>query len=157
MLTGDTASIGEQIGRDLGIHDVYAGLLPEQKVDRLEQIARQTPKGRNVVFVGDGINDAPVLVRADIGMSMGALGSDAAIEAADVVLMTDHPSKVADAIQIARKTKRIVWQNIFFAFAVKLAVLALSAAGMAFALGRRLRRYRGGPDRHLQRHPGAQP
>jgi len=135
MLTGDTAAIGEQIGRDLGIHEVYAGLLPEQKVDHLEQIARQTPKGRNVVFVGDGINDAPVLVRADIGMSMGALGSDAAIEAADVVLMTDHPSKVADAIQIARKTKRIVWQNIVFAFAVKLAVLALSAAGMASLWG----------------------
>ena len=88
-----------------------------------------------MVFVGDGINDAPVLVRADIGMSMGALGSDAAIEAADVVLMTDHPSKVADAIQIARKTKRIVWQNIVFAFAVKLAVLALSAAGMASLWG----------------------
>ena len=131
MLTGDTRAVGEQIAAELGIDDVRANLLPDQKVAELERLEQaKTGKGK-LVFVGDGINDAPVLARADVGIAMGGLGSDAAIEAADVVLMTDQPSKVAEAIRLARRTNQIVLQNIAFAFVVKFAVLAMSAGGIA--------------------------
>jgi Cd2+/Zn2+-exporting ATPase len=131
MLTGDSRAVGERIGRELGIDAVYAELLPHQKVERLEELsADKTGKGK-VVFVGDGINDAPVLARSDIGVAMGGLGSDAAIEAADVVLMTDEPSKLVDAILIAKKTRRIVWQNVIFSLGVKGVILVLGAMGAA--------------------------
>ncbi len=131
MLTGDKKVVGERIAAELGLDEVFSELLPEQKVEKLEELKRnKTTKGA-VVFVGDGINDAPVLLRADVGVAMGGLGSDAAIEAADVVLMTDEPKKLADAIEIAHRTKRIIWQNIIFALAVKLAVLILGAGGLA--------------------------
>ena len=131
MLTGDTKAVGEAVARQLGLDEVYTQLLPAGKVSRVEELmAQKSPKGA-LAFVGDGINDAPVLARADIGIAMGALGSDAAIEAADVVLMDDKPSKLADAIRIARKTLAIVRQNIVFALAVKLLVLLLGAFGVA--------------------------
>jgi Cd2+/Zn2+-exporting ATPase len=131
MLTGDSRAAGEKIGRELGVDSIYAELLPHQKVEKFEYLERaKTGKG-NLVFVGDGINDAPVLARADVGIAMGGVGSDAAIEAADVVLMTDEPSKIPDAILIAKKTRRIVWQNIAFALGVKIVVLALGAMGIA--------------------------
>ena len=131
MLTGDNKLVGETIARQLGLDEVYAELLPDQKVEKLEMLEKQkTTKGK-LLFVGDGINDAPVLARADVGVAMGGLGSDAAIEAADVVVMTDEPSKLVDAIKIAKRTRRIVWQNIFFAFGVKAVVLVLGAGGMA--------------------------
>jgi len=131
MFTGDSRVSGEMIGRQLGLDEVHAELLPHQKVEKLEQIYKEkSPKGK-IVFVGDGINDAPVLARADIGVAMGGLGSDAAIEAADVVLMTDEPLKLANAIKIAKKTRLIVWQNIIFALAVKGLVLFLGAGGAA--------------------------
>ena len=131
MLTGDTKETGERVARELGIDRVYAGLLPADKVERVEQLLQQaSPKGK-LAFVGDGINDAPVLARADIGIAMGGLGSDAAIEAADVVIMTDEPSKLATAMKISQKTLRIVRQNIVLALGVKLAVLVLSAVGRA--------------------------
>ena len=137
MLTGDSKKIGEKIGRDLNIDTVYAELLPHQKVEVLESIMedgkKQNPgeKKGNVIFVGDGINDAPVLARADIGIAMGGAGSDAAIEAADIVIMNDEPSKVITAIRIAGKTRKIVWQNIIGALAVKGIVLLLGALGYA--------------------------
>ncbi len=131
MLTGDSKSAGEKIGSDIGLDEVYTELLPHQKVEKLELLDRKkTTKGK-LVFVGDGINDAPVLARADVGVAMGGLGSDAAIEAADVVIMTDEPSKLASAIKIARKTRTIVWQNIIFAMSVKGIILLLSAFGIA--------------------------
>ncbi|MDR1021525.1 MAG: cadmium-translocating P-type ATPase [Synergistaceae bacterium] len=131
MLTGDSRAVGEKIGSELGFDSIYSELLPHQKVEKLEEMERaKTGKG-NLLFVGDGINDAPVLARADVGIAMGGLGADAAIEAADVVLMTDEPSKIADAILIAKKTRRIVWQNIVFALAVKAVVLTFGAMGMA--------------------------
>lgn len=131
MLTGDAQAVGEDVARQLGLDEVHAQLLPADKVDRVEDLLRQTsPKGA-LAFVGDGINDAPVLSRADIGIAMGALGSDAAIEAADVVLMDDKPSKIALAIRIARKTRSIVRQNIVFALGVKFLVLGLGAFGLA--------------------------
>lgn len=131
MLTGDAKPVGSKVGEILGIDIVYAELLPDQKVQKLEEIAQQkTTKGK-LMFVGDGINDAPVLARADIGVAMGGLGSDAAIEAADVVIMTDEPSKLISAIKIAHRTRNIVWQNIIFAFAVKAVVLILGAGGLA--------------------------
>lgn len=131
MLTGDNKSVGERIGKDLGLDEVHTELLPDQKVEKLEILDKQkSPKGK-LIFVGDGINDAPVLARADIGIAMGALGSDAAIEAADVVLMTDEPSKLVSAIQIAKKTKNIVWQNIVFALGIKAVILVLGALGIA--------------------------
>jgi Cd2+/Zn2+-exporting ATPase len=131
MLTGDSRATGERTAAELGIDNVFSELLPHQKVEKLEELERgKTSKGR-LVFVGDGINDAPVLARADVGVAMGGVGSDAAIEAADVVLMTDEPSKVAVAIQIARKTKTIVWQNVIFALGVKAVILVLGAAGIA--------------------------
>lgn len=131
MLTGDRKETGENVARKLGIDSVYSELLPEQKVERLEQLAHEVPQGKKLMFVGDGINDAPVLARADIGVAMGALGSDAAIEAADIVLMTDEPSCLLSALRIAKKTKRIVRQNIGFTIAVKITILVLAALGLA--------------------------
>lgn len=131
MLTGDNEKVANKIAKELGIDKVYSNLLPNEKVDRLEEIFKNKLSKEKVAFVGDGINDAPVLARADVGIAMGALGSDAAIEAADVVLMTDEPSKIAKAIEIARKTNKIVWQNIVFALGVKAIVLILSAGGVA--------------------------
>lgn len=131
MLTGDTRIVGETIAREIGLDIVYSELLPHQKVEKLEQLDKNRKSKGKLVFVGDGINDAPVLARADIGIAMGALGSDAAIEAADVVLMTDEPSKIVSAIKVARKTRAIVWQNILFAMGVKIVVLALAAFGIA--------------------------
>ncbi len=131
MLTGDSPAVAAQVGADLGIDIVHGGLLPENKVEKVEEImAAKGGKGK-VVFVGDGINDAPALARAHVGAAMGALGSEAAIETADVVLMTDEPWSMVDAMETARRTNRIVWQNIGFAFAVKLIVLILGAAGAA--------------------------
>lgn len=131
MLTGDSKRVGDAIGNELGLDEVHSELLPDQKVEELEKLEKQkSPKGK-LIFVGDGINDAPVLARADIGIAMGALGSDAAIEAADIVLMTDEPSKIASAIRIARRTRNIVWQNIIFALAVKAVVLILTAGGIS--------------------------
>ncbi len=131
MLTGDTRKVGEQVARELGLDKVYSQLLPNEKVEKLEAIAKgKTSKGK-LVFVGDGINDAPVLARADVGIAMGGLGSDAAIEAADIVLMTDEPQKIVDAVRISRKTRRIVWQNIALALGVKGIVLLMGAMGLA--------------------------
>lgn len=129
MLTGDLKAVGEKIGQLVGVDEVFSELLPQDKVSRLEEL--QKGNGGKVIFVGDGINDAPVLARADIGFAMGALGSDAAIEAADVVLMTDEPGRVASAIRIARQTRRIVWQNIAFALGVKGVFLLMGALGYA--------------------------
>ncbi|MBN7772215.1 heavy metal translocating P-type ATPase [Clostridium aminobutyricum] len=131
MLTGDSRMVGEAIALEIGLDAVYTELLPHQKVEQLEQIEKNKKSKGKLVFVGDGINDAPVLARADIGIAMGALGSDAAIEAADVVLMTDEPSKIVSAIKIARKTRAIVWQNILFAMGVKVVILILAACGIA--------------------------
>jgi len=130
MLTGDTREVGERTAARLGLDGAYTELLPQDKVTEVEKLLEQTAPGGRLVFVGDGMNDAPVLARADVGVAMGALGSDAAIEAADVVIMTDEPSKLPVAIRIARRTLRIVKQNIAFSLAVKAAVLALSAAGL---------------------------
>lgn len=131
MLTGDSKAVGEKVAKELGLDSVYAELLPQQKVEQMEQLSRQAASGGKIVFVGDGINDAPVLARADVGVAMGGLGSDAAIEAADVVLMTDEPSKLVTAIRIAKKTRSIVWQNIVFALGVKIIILVLAAFGIA--------------------------
>lgn len=131
MLTGDDKSIAEAVGEEIGIDEVYAGLLPQQKVEIVEALNGQKRPNGKLAFVGDGINDAPVLARSDVGIAMGGLGSDAAIEAADVVLMTDEPSKLISAVSIARKTKRIVWQNIIFALSVKAVFLILGAWGIS--------------------------
>ena len=131
MLTGDIEKVAEQVARDLGVDEVHAGLLPADKVARVEALLAAEPKGAKLAFVGDGINDAPVLSRADIGIAMGAMGSDAAIEAADVVLMDDDPMKIAKAIKISRKCLRIVHENIVFSLGVKLACLLLVALGYA--------------------------
>lgn len=131
MLTGDRQETAKNIAEKLGIDEYYAELLPGDKVDKMEKLfSEKTPNGK-IVFVGDGINDAPVLARADIGIAMGGLGSDAAIEAADIVIMTDEPSKIAKAIQISNKTLRIVHENIAFALGVKIFILILAALGMA--------------------------
>jgi len=130
MLTGDLSVVANKIAAAIGIDEVYAGLLPHEKVEVFEDIIKEQKKGKTL-FVGDGINDAPVLARADIGVAMGGIGSDAAIEAADVVLMTDEPYKLVDGIAIAKRTKAIVWQNIAFAMGVKLIVLVLGAGGLA--------------------------
>ena len=131
MLTGDAPALAYGIARELGIDEAYGGLLPHQKVEKIEMLnAQKRPKGK-LAFVGDGVNDAPVLGMADIGVAMGGLGSDAAIEAADVVLMTDEPSKLGEAMDIARHTRNIVWQNIVFALGVKTLFLGLSAYGVA--------------------------
>ncbi|MHC1718174.1 MAG: heavy metal translocating P-type ATPase [Acidaminococcaceae bacterium] len=131
MLTGDKKSVGEQVAKKLGLDQVYTELLPGDKVQKLEAIMAAKSKRGKVAFVGDGVNDAPVLARADIGIAMGGLGSDAAIEAADVVIMTDEPSKIVSAIKIAKRTVRIAKQNIFFALSVKAVVLLLGALGLA--------------------------
>ena len=131
MLTGDTKAVAEQVARSLGIDEVYSGLLPGDKVTKVEEILAQKSEQEKLAFVGDGINDAPVLTRADIGIAMGAMGSDAAIEAADVVLMDDDPLKIAKAIQISRKCLGIVYQNIIFALVIKFGCLALGAVGIA--------------------------
>lgn len=131
MLTGDRKEVGEAVADMLGMDECYTELLPEDKVRRVEELLKKTGGDGKLIFVGDGINDAPVLARADIGVAMGALGSDAAIEAADVVLMDDRPSKIALAIKISRKTRRIAIQNIAFALAVKGAVLIIGALGAA--------------------------
>ncbi len=131
MLTGDAQKVGEQVAAELGINTVYSDLLPADKVAKVEELlAAQTGKAK-LAFVGDGINDAPVLSRADIGIAMGAMGSDAAIEAADIVLMDDDPLKIAKAIKISRKCLGIVYQNIVLALGVKFACLALGALGIA--------------------------
>jgi len=131
MLTGDNAHIGKAVADELALDEVHAELLPTHKVEKLELLDGQKRKKGKLAFIGDGINDAPVLARADIGIAMGALGSDAAIEAADVVLMTDELSKIGEAIGIARFTKRIVWQNIIIALGIKGVFLALGALGVA--------------------------
>ena len=130
MLTGDNKTVGTKIARELGLDEVYAELLPDQKVEKLELLYKEKSAKGKIVFVGDGINDAPVLARADIGIAMGGVGSDAAIEAADVVIMTDEPLKIASAIKIAKKTRTIVMQNIVFALGIKLVILVLVAIGM---------------------------
>lgn len=131
MLTGDAGSVAVYIAGKLGIDEVHSELLPADKLDQVERLGKETSKEGKLAFVGDGINDAPVLSQADIGIAMGGLGSDAAIEAADIVIMDDRPSKIPVAIRISRKTMRIVWQNIIFSLAVKAAVLALGAVGIA--------------------------
>ena len=131
MLTGDNKAAAEFFAKRLGIDKFYYELLPEDKVNHIEQIIQSTAKGNKVAFVGDGINDAPVLARADVGIAMGALGSDAAVETADVVLMTDSPLQVVTAIDVAKKTRKIVWQNIFFALGVKMFFIILGAFGIA--------------------------
>jgi Cd2+/Zn2+-exporting ATPase len=131
MLTGDAKPVGEAVGKQLGLDEIYAELLPHQKVEKVEKLDGKKLKKEKLVFVGDGINDTPVLARADIGIAMGGLGSDAAIEAADIVIMTDEPSKIATAIGIAKRTRRIVYQNIIFALGVKSIFLLLGAFGIA--------------------------
>lgn len=131
MLTGDRKEVAESVANTLGIKDVFSELLPGDKVDKMEKLLAEKSEKGKLIFVGDGINDAPVLARADIGIAMGGLGSDAAIEAADVVIMTDEPSKIAKAMKISKKTLEIVKQNIVFAIGVKILVLVLSAFGFA--------------------------
>lgn len=131
MLTGDNKKVADKVANQLKVDEVYSELLPHEKVEKLENIDSKKTLGKNIAFVGDGINDAPVLARADIGIAMGGLGSDAAIEAADVVIMTDEPSKIATAIKISKRTRKIVIQNIVFALGVKALVLILGAFGIA--------------------------
>ncbi len=131
MLTGDKKNVGDAVGKELGIDKVYSELLPQDKVRIAEDLLDKMPSGKKLAFVGDGINDAPVLARCDIGIAMGSMGSDAAIEAADIVLMDDKPYKIATVMQIAAKTRRIVTQNIIFALGVKLLVMILGALGFA--------------------------
>lgn len=129
MLTGDTKTVGHKVAKDLGLDKVYAELLPGDKVDKLEELFKEKSEKGKLAFVGDGINDAPVLARADIGVAMGGLGSDAAIEAADIVIMTDEPSKIATAMRVSKKTLNIANQNTVFAIGIKILVLILSALG----------------------------
>lgn len=131
MLTGDKEAVGKVVAEKLGLDRVYGSLLPGDKVQKVEELLKEKSEGRTLAFVGDGINDAPVLARADVGIAMGGIGSDAAVEAADVVIMNDEPSKIVDTIQIARKTVSIVKQNIVFAIGVKVLVLVLVALGRA--------------------------
>ncbi|MBR4467716.1 MAG: cadmium-translocating P-type ATPase [Clostridia bacterium] len=131
MLTGDSESIGKTVAEELLLDEFYAQLLPDQKVEMIDRLDQKKRKGSTLVFVGDGINDAPVLARADVGVAMGGLGSDAAIEASDVVLMTDEPSRLADAIRVAKRTRIIVMQNIVFAIGIKVLFLLLGALGIA--------------------------
>ena len=130
MLTGDREAVGKDVAERLGLDEYHAELLPVDKVAHVERLIKETTEGKSLAFVGDGINDAPVLKRADVGIAMGGLGSDAAIEAADVVLMDDHPSKIATVVRIARRTIRIARQNVVFAISVKVAVLLLAAVGL---------------------------
>ncbi|WP_335965023.1 heavy metal translocating P-type ATPase [Galbibacter sp. PAP.153] len=129
MLSGDKDSITKEVGREMGVDTAMGGLLPEDKLNEVERLQKDT--GTTVAFIGDGINDAPVLATSDVGMAMGGLGSDVAIETADVIIQTDQPSKIAGAIKIGRSTRKIVWQNITLAFGVKIAVMVLGAFGMA--------------------------
>ena len=129
MLSGDKTAITQKVAQTIGIDIAYGDLLPEEKVAQVEKI--KIDQSRIVAFVGDGVNDAPVLALSDVGIAMGGMGSDAAIETADVVIQTDQPSKIATAIKISKATKRIVWQNIGLAFAVKAIVLLLGAGGLA--------------------------
>ena len=131
MLTGDIEKVGKKVGEELGLDEIYTNLLPQDKVSKFEKIIENKKSKGNVAFVGDGINDAPVLARADVGIAMGAMGSDAAIEAADVVIMTDEPSKIVTAIKSSKKTMKIAMQNIVLAFGVKAIALILSALGIA--------------------------
>ncbi len=131
MLTGDKKTVGEAVGEKIGLDEVYTELLPDGKVEKVESLMREKTEKGKLVFVGDGINDSPVLAMSDIGIAMGALGSDAAIEAADVVIMTDEPSKIADAIGLSRKTMKIVKENIVFAIFIKVLVLVLTAIGLS--------------------------
>ena len=131
MLTGDIEKVGNKVGEELGLDEIYTNLLPQDKVSKFEEIIENKKSKGNVAFVGDGINDAPVLARADVGIAMGAMGSDAAIEAADVVIMTDEPSKIVTAIKSSKKTMKIAMQNIALAFGVKAIALILSALGIA--------------------------
>ena len=131
MLTGDVEKVAKKVGEELGLDEIYSNLLPQDKVSKFEEIIKNKNSKGNVVFVGDGINDAPVLARADVGIAMGAMGSDAAIEAADVVIMTDEPSKIVTAIKSSKKTMKIAMQNIILAFGVKAIALILSALGIA--------------------------
>ena len=131
MLTGDSKKVADQVGKELGLDEIWSELLPGDKVAKVEELLGKKEEKEKLAFVGDGINDAPVLTRADIGIAMGALGSDAAIEAADVVLMDDDPGKISKAIRISRKCLRIVYQNIVFALVIKFACLALGAVGIA--------------------------
>ena len=131
MLTGDVEKVAKKVGEELGLDEIYSNLLPQDKVSKFEEIIKNKNSKGNVVFVGDGINDAPVLARADVGIAMGAMGSDAAIEAADVVIMTDEPSKIVTAIKSSKRTMKIAMQNITLAFGIKAIVLILSAFGIA--------------------------
>ena len=131
MLTGDMKRVADKVAAELGNEEVYSELLPADKVAKVESLLNQKSEKEKLAFVGDGINDAPVLSRADIGIAMGALGSDAAIEAADVVLMDDDPKKIAKAIKISRKCMRIVYENIYFALGIKAICLILGALGIA--------------------------
>ena len=131
MLTGDNACAAEAVAKKLELDSFYADLLPENKVEVFEMLCEDTKKNGTTAFVGDGVNDAPAIARADVGVAMGALGSDAAIETADVVLMTDSPMKMAEAVSIARLTRHIVWQNIVLAFTVKGFFIVFGAMGLA--------------------------
>ena len=131
MLTGDKKEVGESVAKKLGINQVYTELLPDGKVEKMEKLLKETSQTGKLVFVGDGINDAPVLALSDIGIAMGGLGADSSIEAADIVIMTDEPSKIVNAIKISKKTMRIVKENIIFAISIKVAVLILSAFGLS--------------------------
>ena len=131
MLTGDIKKVADQVAAFLGVDEVYSELLPGDKVCKVEELLAKKPEKARLAFVGDGINDAPVLSRADIGIAMGAMGSDAAIEAADIVLMDDDPMKISKAIRISRKCLRIVYENIWFAIGVKVICLVLGALGIA--------------------------
>ena len=131
MLTGDNALKAEKTAKELGITEYHAELLPQDKITKVEEIKKSLSEKDKLIFVGDGINDAPVLAAADVGIAMGGLGSDSAIEAADIVLMNDEPEQIVTALNIAKKTKRIVMENIIFALAVKLLVQILGVAGVA--------------------------
>jgi Cd2+/Zn2+-exporting ATPase len=131
ILSGDKKYIAESLGKSLGISKIYSELLPQQKLEKLETLEKEKSPENNIVYVGDGINDAPALARADIGISMGGVGSDAAIEASDVVIMKDEPSKIIEAINIAKTTRKVIIQNLIFIFAVKISVLILAALGIA--------------------------
>ena len=131
MLTGDRKAVGENVAGILGIDKVYTELLPDGKVEKVEELLKKKSEKGKLAFVGDGINDAPVLALADIGIAMGGLGADSAIEAADIVLMTDEPSKIVDTIKLSKKTMKIVKENIIFAISIKVLVLILSAIGIS--------------------------
>jgi len=131
MLTGDKKSVETSVGKALGLDEIHAELLPEDKLNKVEELLNSKSKRGKLFFVGDGINDTPVLARADIGIAMGGLGADAAIDVADVVIMTDEPSKIATAVKVAKRTRKIVWQNIILALGIKAFFLVLGAFGLA--------------------------